>query len=196
MYNRVGADSYPKEDPMDVRKKSETSTLLSFLLLGLTGCTDRRPAMPPTTETKPAATDIGGPGHSHERGKMLLADVGRKYHALLTAHLSPKGNELDIFFETADDQNPIPAAIPVESFTAQVKVIGEEQSKELKFEPVPTEELPQGEKPGTCSHFVAKAPWMRPDNTLNVVVFLTLEGERYRVTWEQFNPKKYAHHEE
>ena len=182
---------------MDVRKKSEASTLLvSFLLLAHTGCTDSRPATPPTTETKPAATGSGGPGHSHERGKMLLADVGRKYHALLTAHLSPKGNELDIFFETADDQNPIPVAIPVEPFTAQAKVSGEEQPKELKFEPAPKAERPMGEKPGTCSHFVAKAPWMRPDNTLNIVVFLTLEGERYRVTWEQFNPKKYAHHEE
>jgi hypothetical protein len=121
---------------------------------------------------------------------MLLADVGRKYHALLTAHLSPEGNELDIFFETADDQNPIPVAIPVEPFTAQAKVSGEEQPKELEFEPAPQEERPTGEKPGACSHFVAKAPWMRADNTLNVVVFLTLEGERYRVTWEQFNPKK------
>jgi hypothetical protein len=77
-----------------------------------------------------------------------------------------------------------------------VRVIGEEQSKELKFEPAPTEERPKGEKPGVCSHFVAKAPWMRPDNTLNVVVFITLDGERYRATWEKFNPKKYAHHEE
>jgi hypothetical protein len=182
---------------MDVRNKSEASTLLvSFLLLAFAGCTDSRPATSPTTDTKLAATGSGGPGHSHERGKMLLADVGRKYHALLTAHLSPKGNELDIFFETADDKNPIPVAIPMESFTAQVRVIGEEQSKELKFEPAPTEERPQGEKPGVCSHFVAKAPWMRPDNTLNVVVFITLDGERYRATWEKFNPKKYAHHEE
>ena len=182
---------------MDVRKKSQASTLLvSFLLLALTGCTDSRPATSPTTETKPTATGSGGPGHSHERGKMLLADVGRKYHALLTAHLSPKGNELDIFFETPDDKNPASAAIPVESFTARVTVTGEEQSKELKFEPAPTEERPKGEKPGTCSHFGAKSPWMRPEDTLNVVVFLALEGERYRVTWEKFNPKKYAHHEE
>src|SRR5579883_3266679 len=89
----------------------------------------------------------GDHGHSHERGKMLLADVGRKYHALLTAHLSAKnGNELDIFFETQDDKNPTPAAIPVESFTARIRVAGEDQSKEIKFEPAPAEERPKGEK--------------------------------------------------
>lgn len=128
---------------------------------------------------------------------MLLADVGRKYHALLTAHLSSKdGNELDIFFETQDDENPAPAAIPVESFAAHVRVAGEDQAKEIKFEPAPIEERPKGEKSGTYSHFVAKAPWMKASDNLNVVVFLTLEGERYRVIWENFNPKKYAHHED
>jgi hypothetical protein len=90
---------------------------------------------------------------------MLLADVGRKYHALLTAHLSSKdGNELDMFFETQDDKNPIPVAIPVESFKAQVRVGGQDQAKEVKFEPAPKEERPKGEREGTCSHFIAKVP--------------------------------------
>lgn len=136
-------------------------------------------------------------GHSHERGKMLLADVGQKYHTLLTAHLSSKdGNELDMFFETQDDKNPAPAAIPVESFTAHLRVKGEDQAKEIKFEPAPKEERPKGEKAGTCSHFIAKVPWMKAGDNLSIVTFLMLEGERYRVSWENFNPKKYAHHED
>ena len=128
---------------------------------------------------------------------MLLADVGRKYHASLTAHLSSKdGNELDVFFEMPDDKNPAPAAIPIESFTAQVRIPGEDQAKEVKFQPAPTEERPKGEKAGTCSHFIAKVPWMKAGDNLSIVAFLMLEGERYRVSWENFNPKKYAHHED
>jgi hypothetical protein len=128
---------------------------------------------------------------------MLLADVGRKYHASLTAHLSSKdGNELDVFFETPDDKNPAPAAIPIESFTAQVRNTGEDQAREVKFQPAPTEERPKGEKAGTCSHFIAKVPWMKAGDTLSIVAFLMLEGERYRVSWENFHPKKYAHHED
>ena len=68
-----------------------------LLILGLlagAGCKDDKTGTP-----KGDTTSQGGdePGHSHERGKMLLADVGRKYHALLTAHLSSKdGNELSL----------------------------------------------------------------------------------------------------
>jgi hypothetical protein len=128
---------------------------------------------------------------------MLLADVGSRYHALLTAHLSAKdGNELDMFFETADDKSPSPAAIPVESLTAHIRVAGEDNAKEVKFEPAPMTERPKGEKAGACSHFVGKVPWMKASDSLSVVVLLTLEGERYRVTWESFNPRKYAHHED
>jgi hypothetical protein len=126
---------------------------------------------------------------------MLLADVGRKYHALLTAHLSSEGgNELDMFFETQDDKDPAPAAIPIASFTAYVRVAGEDQAKEVKFEPAPTAERPKGEKSGACSHFVAKVPWMKAGDNLGIVVILKLEGERYRVAWVNFNPGKYAHH--
>lgn len=182
---------------MNARKKWGAGVfLVGVILLAVIGCKDRTPAPSAGTEGKPAAKGDDEHGHSHERGKMMLADVGRKYHALLTAHLSPKGNELDIFFETQDDKNPSPAAIPVESFTVHIKVAGEEQAKEVKFEPAPAEVRPKGEKPGTCSHFVAKTPWIKPGDYLQVVALLNIEGERYRVTWDNFNPKKYAHHEE
>src|SRR5262249_14357241 len=127
-----------------------------------------------------------------ERGKMLLTDAG-EHHAALTAHLSPQGNELDIFFETADD-NPTPVALPFTKLTAFARNIGEGEPRELTFEPAPADERPKGEKPGTCSHFVAKAPWMKPDDSLTVVLNLELDGRRTRVTWNKFVPKKYAHH--
>src|SRR6516162_7838661 len=137
-----------------------------LLLLGiisvscLSGCgkVDTKPSNANTRngETKGSGdtsqqTGVGSSdhGHSHERGKMLLADVGSKYHALLTAHLSAKdGNELDMFFETADDKSPAPAAIPVESLTAHVRVAAEDNAKVVKFEPAPLAERPQGEKGG------------------------------------------------
>jgi hypothetical protein len=138
----------------------------------------------------------GKEGHSHERGKMLIADAGKKYPALLTAHLSKKdGNELDIFFETADDKKPTPVAFPLKSFKAQVKP-AEGPPKEVVFECAPANERPKGEKPGTCSHFVAKVPWMKATDSLYVVVRLKLDGEDLSIRWRNFNPKKYAHHED
>jgi hypothetical protein len=163
--------------------------LALFACLTTVGCYNRadRPATTGQTEAE-------GADHAHERSKMLIADAG-KYHALLTAHLSPEGNELDIFFETADEKNPQPVAARFESFTAYAFVPGEEKPRELLFECAPADERPQGEKPGTCSHFVAKAPWLKPDVTLEVVAPLTLDGDKYRVEWKGFNPNKYAHHE-
>lgn len=165
--------------------------LLSLVLacVWIVGCADKPP--PPAADD---ADKKGEAGHSHERGKMLLADAG-EYHALLTAHLSPKGNELDLFFETTDDK-PTPVAIPLTKLTAYARNIGEGEPRELTFEPAPADERPQGEKPGTCSHFVAKAPWMKPDDSLTVILNLELEGRRHRVPWNKFVPKKYAHHEE
>src|SRR5262245_57903441 len=106
--------------------------------------------------TASSATKGGEAGHVHERGKMLIADAG-EHHALLTAHLSPKGNEVDIFFET-DAERPAPVAIAASPFTAFARR-KDGEAKELKFECAPADERPKGEKEGTCSHFVAKAPW-------------------------------------
>src|SRR4051794_28274024 len=79
--------------------------------------------------------------HSHERGKMMLADVGdnKKYHAALTAHLSSKeGNELDVFFETADEKHsPVPLAL--DKFTAVAKQSAG-QEYVLEFKPAPKDE--------------------------------------------------------
>jgi hypothetical protein len=125
----------------------------------------------------------------------MIVDAGN-HHALLTAHLSPKGNELDLFFETPESTNPKPVALPLASIKAFVNREGDPDSKEVVFTPAPADERPAGEKAGTSSHFVAKAPWIQPTDKLTVALFLELDGERFRVTWKGFNPKKFAHHEE
>jgi hypothetical protein len=161
-----------------------------------TNSSKSKPASETQAPTKPVATTVekADAGHSHERGKMLLADAG-KHHALLTAHLSPKGNELDLFFETAEDKNPTPVALPLSSIKGFASR-SEEKPQELEFLPAPADERPKGEKPGAFSHFVAKAPWMKPTDKLTVTIRLEIDGERHRVTWEDFVPQKYAHHEE
>ncbi len=132
--------------------------------------------------------------HAHERDKMLLTDAG-KYHAGLTAHLSSKeGNELDIFLET-QAKDPKPVAIPLESFDAEAKTAAGE-IKPLKFEAAPADERPKDEKPGTCSHFVAKTPWLAPTEEIDVVAKLMLDGKEATIRWSKFVPKKYAHHED
>jgi hypothetical protein len=158
-------------------------------LLAAAGCANNAGPSPPATG-RPA--DHGGTGHSHERGTMMLADAGTKYHALLTSHLDPEGNELDIFFETAVDQNPTPVALPMESFKA-VATAGAGEPKELDFRCAPADERPPGEKSGTCSHFVAKAPWMKPSDKLLVKATLRIDGEDVEVRWKDFDVKKYAH---
>lgn len=134
--------------------------------------------------------------HSHDRGKMKLADVGEnsKYHAALTAHLSSKtGNELDVFFETADDKHA-PVPLPLVKITAEAKQAAG-QTYVLEFKPAPTDER-KDDPAGKCSHFVAEAPWMKPDDTLTVTMTVEIDGRKESIKWEDFNPKKYAHVEE
>ena len=132
----------------------------------------------------PAAATARGSSHDdhvHERGKMQLADAGQ-YHAALTAHLAKSGNELDVFFETAD-KDPKPVAIAVKSFTATAKR-ADGKEFELTFEPAPADERPKDEPAGMCSHFVAKAPWLTAEDVralkaagLTGVIAATLEEE-------------------
>ncbi len=162
-------------------------------------CTPTAPPLSPTAPTTTPAT--GGAalatndhGHSHEKDKMLIADAG-EYHFLLTAHLANAGNELDIFVETPVSQDPQPVALPLKSFTAQA-TIGDGEAQTLTFEPAPPEERPAGEGAEKCSHFVAKAGWMKPEDTLYVVARITVDGTELTARWEKFLPSKYAHHHE
>jgi hypothetical protein len=164
------------------------SALVLAAGLAALGCSS--PTAPPAPTAATAKSE--GHGHSHSRDKMLAADVG-KLHGWLTAHLSRQdGNELDIFFETEDGK---PAPIPVAKFAAKAKRAADESEHELAFEPAPMDER-TGDPPGSCSHFVAKAPWMARDDVLTVRAEVELDGKPRRATWRGFEVKRYAHHED
>ncbi|HUQ69488.1 MAG TPA: hypothetical protein VM165_08200 [Planctomycetaceae bacterium] len=173
------------------------ASALSLLTAIPMACT---PPTPPPTPTAPipatggAAPATNDHGHSHEKGQMLIADAG-DYHFLLTAHLAKAGNELDIFVETPVSENAQPVGLPLKSFTAQATV-GDGEAQTLTFEPAPPEERPAGEGDDKCSHFVAKAGWMKSEDTLYVVARITVDGRELTARWENFLPSKYAHHHE
>jgi len=160
--------------------------VVSFALCAcaLCGCPANKP---------PATFQSDAHDHSHERDKMLLADAG-PYHAGLTAHLSTKeGNELDIFFETTDDP-PKPVPLPLAALSATAKTADGKEHK-LIFEPAPKDER-KDDPDGKCSHFVAKAGWMKPEDVLRVTALVPINDKAHPVEWKNFNPRKYAHHED
>ena len=179
-----------------MRVLSLSAFFFGSLILG--GCgpapapapTASRPAAP--SGASAAKSETEGHTHSHQREKILIADAG-PHHALLTAHLSPSGNELDIFFETPVDKDPQPVALSIASFEAQATA-GDGEARTLTFEPAPADERPAGEPAERCSHFVAKAPWMKPDQALYLVARLTIDGEAIAIRWKDFLPSRYAHH--
>ncbi len=65
----------------------------------------------------------------------------------------------------------------------------------IDFACAPHDERPAAESDEVCSHFVAKAPWVTPGESLRVESSLPLESPTSFV-WRDFEPKKYAHHEE
>jgi hypothetical protein len=150
----------------------------------LAGCADKpRPA--PPTEFRSGGHDHG---HDHDRGTVMLADVGR-YHAGLTAHLSKDGNELDVVFETVEKE-PKPVPLPVLKLAGVARVGDAEHA--LAFEPAPKDER-KGDPDGSCSRFSAKAGWMKPGDKLTVTVTVPLDGKDRKAVWVDFDPKKYGH---
>lgn len=162
--------------------------LVTLMLFGVftLGCGTRDP--------KPAThREEGEHGHSHERGKMKLEDLG-PYHAGLTAHLSSKeGNELDILIETADAAHQ-PVPLPLAKLIAKAKS-ADGKEHELLFEPTELNER-KDDPPGKCSRFTAKVAWMKADELLTVTSTIEIDGKTHTVEWKDFNPKKYAHFEE
>ena len=150
------------------------------------------PAGPATTPAAAPPAHAHNPGdHNHPRGKMLMASDGT-YNALLTAHLSAKdGNELDVFVEDKDG----PHALAAKTLEA-VAQIGEGERKTASFECAPASERPAREAAGTCSHYVAKAAWMRVGEVLVVTMSLPVGDRAIAMTWRDFEARKYAHHEE
>jgi hypothetical protein len=121
---------------------------------------------------------------------MMIASDGF-VDALLTAHLSrASGNELDVFVE----RDGKPLALPTQEIAASAKARSERQM--LVFTCAPPEERPQDEAPATCSHFVARATWMQPEEPIEVEAQLPLRRGQVGYVWRSFQPLKYAHHVE
>jgi hypothetical protein len=144
------------------------------------GCSAPAPVAPATA----AAEGGEGPGHRHERGKFQIADAG-KYHALLTVHQGPGGQELHLFFETADDNDPRPVALPLASVAVQCKGDSAE-IREVNLDPVAA-------TAGAASHFAGKAPWLEAAGSYHVVARFRLEGEPVAARWRRFTPQKFTH---
>ena len=113
---------------------------------------------------------------------MLMASDGTT-SALLTAHLSPEGNELDIFFE----RNGAPHALDAKTIVATIEDPTGNPSRDVTFECAPADERPKDERAGTCSHYVTKVPWMSRTQTLKVTSTVFV--------WRDFVPLTYAHHD-
>ncbi len=163
---------------------------LSFAVV-VAGCSPSSSAPTPVASGRAADREAD---HAHERDKMKLADAG-PYHAALTAHLSKDGNELDVFIETAGAE-PKPVGIADTALVAKATRAGDPIEYTLTFDPAPAEERPTDEAKGTCSHFVAKAEWLKPDDVVTVKCEIEVQGKRRPVVWKEFVPKKYAHHDD
>jgi hypothetical protein len=133
----------------------------------------------------------------HSRKDALLEDMelpdGTKGHAGLQAHMGAlAGNELDVFFETLDKE-PKPIAISEKAkVTARVTRKGDNDPKEVTFEPAEKDER-KSDPDGKCSRYSAEVKWMNPDDTLTVVLTVELDGKIKRVTFDNFVPKDRQH---
>ena len=173
-------------------RRAMISVVAVFAALAV-GCSAPAAAPPKTTTTggQGHAHTHNASDHNHPRGKMLMASDG-KIAALLTAHLSSKdGNELDVFVE----QKGEPHALTAATLTAEA-VIGGGERRSLTFACAPANERPFAEPDGMCSHYVATAPWMRSGDVLRVDASLPVGDSRVAMVWRDFEPKKYAHHED
>lgn len=166
--------------------KTLASVLVALGLSALAGCA----ASPPPSQPKAAAHSHNPSDHNHDRGQMMIASDGI-IDALLTAHLSSKaGHELDVFVEKAG----APLALTTTELRATAVASGKQQ--ELAFECAPREERPATEPEGTCSHFVARAAWLRPGEDVRVETVLPLRRGEIAYVWRGFEAMRYAHHVE
>ena len=150
---------------------------------------------------KPSATEFSNTGkdkkgghdhdHDHDDGEMMKVDVG-PYHAGLTAEL--KEMEIDVVFETVE-KTPKPVFLTAAKLTGKAfRADGKEWA--LEFEPAEKKERPH-DPDGKCSRYVAKVPWMKPDDKLTVSVTADIpmkdKTENKKIVWVDFVPKKFEH---
>lgn len=72
----------------------------------------------------------------------------------------------------------------------------EAEKMTVSFSCAPADERPKNEAAGTCSHFVAKTPWMKPGTVYRVETALPIGDKKIAMVWRDYEAKKYAHHEE
>lgn len=172
-----------------MRMAAASGLLISFLV----ACGGAAPPVTTTTAAPAAHAHGHDPSsHNHDRGQMMIASNG-VVDALLTSHLSSKsGNELDVFVE----KNGAPLALNVTTLRMKARAAKGAEDKTLELACAPADERPANEAGGTCSHFVAAAPWMKNDDRLEVQVTLPLLSGETPYTWRRFDPLRYAHHVE
>ena len=163
----------------------------AFVVGMATGCARAPAPIAATPQAHPHTHNASD--HNHARGHMLMASDGTT-EALLTAHLSSKtGNELDVFVE----RKGRPFAVAATTMTALAKTAAGED-KRIAFECAPRDERPSNEPDDVCSHFVAKAPWMKTGEMLLVKADLPVSERKDASTfvWREFEAHRYAHHVE
>jgi hypothetical protein len=168
--------------------------ILSFATIA--GCSSRDKEPNPATLASAAKHD-----HPHDHDKDDDDDEHPEnvqhagpYHAKLTFHLSAKeGNELDLHFETVGKK---PYALTFDKLTAKAKREGDDKEYDVTFEPAPADERPKDEKPGTCSHYVAKAPFLKETDTVTVTMKVVIRERERTVRWQNLEVKKYSHKHE
>lgn len=171
--------------PASIRDAWLSGLVLSTLVVAACAMPSTAPS---TTSAPPAHAHVPG-DHNHAKGKMPMATDGT-YDALLTAHLSAKdGNEPDIFVENKD------GPFALRAITMEATARGAASQHTASFACTPANERPAGETSGTCSHFVAKAPWLRVGELLRVEAMLPAD-KPVLMTWRDFEARTYAHHEE
>lgn len=144
-------------------------------------------------KTKP--TEFKGKNDDHHHNEKTTQDLtlpdGKLVHAILTAHLDEKGNELDVIFELHDKDEPYP--IPANAkVTARVTRKADPEAKDLEFKPGDKDER-KSDPDGKCSRFSAPTSWMKPDDELTVVLSVEYDGKLKKATYTGFVPKDSAH---
>ena len=169
--------------------------LLTILSLAtITGCGSRDKEQNPVTLPSAAKHD-----HNHDDAgddDEHLPNVAHAgpHHAKLTFHLSAKeGNELDLHFETVGKK---PYALAFDKLSAKAKRDGDDKEYDVTFEPAPADERPKDEKPGTYSHYVAKAPFLKETDTITVTMKVVIREMERTVRWQNLEVKKYSHKHE
>jgi hypothetical protein len=164
-------------------------TILSFATVAGCGSRDKE-QNPVTLSTKHDHDDEDDDEHAPN-----VSHAG-PYHAKLTFHLSAKeGNELDLHFETVGKPAK-PYALTFDKLTAKAKRDGDDKEYDVTFEPAPADERPKDEKPGTCSHYVAKAPFLKDTDTVTVTMKVVIREKERTVRWQNLEVKKYSHKHE